>query len=107
VPDRHLRERRVPFSYSWIPVQLFPVVPDNIPERVPRRQAHTNAKLAFATRDGGVDEIVLMAKVHDRVPQGSMQEVQREYSGSYRSGISFVVRGRRPLRGPTSRTVCA
>jgi len=63
VPDGHLLERCVSFAFCRVPVQAFPVVPDDLPERVAGGERHANAVIPFPARNVGVDQIVLMVEV--------------------------------------------
>ena len=63
VAGRHFFERAIAFGCGRIPVQLLPVVADDIAERVICRQLDANSKAPFDTGFTGLDEIVLVTEL--------------------------------------------
>jgi hypothetical protein len=87
---RHLDERGIAFRFACKPVRAFPIVAEDVPQRIVCGQRDTNAKGSFLTGCRLIDQIVLMAKVHGFVPV--RVPTPREYTEL------FTIRGTFPVR---------
>ncbi len=64
VTNCHLFECSIALCLTGVPVQAFPVVTENLAQRVCRGKRYTNAKIAIAAGQFWLDQVVLMAVVH-------------------------------------------
>jgi len=92
----HIVEGGVALGFIRVPVKTLPVISQNLTESIGCRQRHPDSKMALPIGCFGVDEIVLVAKVHG----GSLcwPYEQREYTGIAGASISGSIRGPLHLR---------
>lgn len=66
MPHRHLFKCSIALCLAGIPVQLLPVVSQDLVQGVAGRQRHTNAEASIGTDYIAIDEVMLMVVIHMR-----------------------------------------